>query len=66
MNVTVNGELRDLSPDTTVLGLLESLGLSAKTTVVQRNDDIMQQQDHASTLLCEGDVIELVRFVGGG
>ncbi len=66
MTVTVNGEAHDLTADTTISALLESLGLNAKTTVVQRNDDIVQQQDHATTVLSDGDVLELVRFVGGG
>lgn len=66
MNITVNGETRDLAPDTTVSALLDTLGLSPKTTVVQRNDDILVQEEHQTTLLVDGDTVELIRFVGGG
>ena len=49
-----------------VLDLLQALSLDAKTTVVQRNDDIVERERYADTALTEGDALELVRFVGGG
>ena len=66
MNITVNGETRDVSSDTTLLGLIEGLGLKPEITAVQRNDDIIHRDDIPSTGLAEGDRIELIRVVGGG
>lgn len=66
MQVTVNGEVRDVTPDTTIGRLLDGLGLNPKVTVVQRNDDVVSRDAYDTTLLHEGDVLELVRFVGGG
>jgi len=66
MTITVNSETRDIAPGTSIAALLESLGLNPKVVVVQRNDDIVPRDSHAATLLQEGDIIELVRFVGGG
>jgi thiamine biosynthesis protein ThiS len=66
MQITVNGETRDVTPDTTIGSLLHGLGLSPKVTVVQRNDDVVTRDQYDSTHLVDGDVIELVRFVGGG
>lgn len=66
MIVVVNGEQREVGDDVTVLALLEGLGLKPKTTVVQRNGDIVPRTEYAATRLCDGDVLELIRFVGGG
>ena len=66
MQITVNGESRDVASDASVLCLLDSLGLSQKTVVVQRNDDVVERDEYAATKLQEGDVLNLVRFVGGG
>lgn len=66
MQVRVNGEVRDVTPDTTIGGLLNGLGLNPKVTVVQRNDDVVSRDEYDATILQEGDVLELVRFVGGG
>lgn len=66
MQVTVNGEVRDITPDTTIGVLLNGLGLNPKVTVVQRNDDVVPRDEYDATLLVDGDMLELVRFVGGG
>jgi thiamine biosynthesis protein ThiS len=66
MNVTVNGEVRDIADGSSVAELLEVLGLEPKTMVVQRGDDIIARDDFGSTLIDDGDVLELIHFVGGG
>ncbi len=66
MQVTINGENRDVKEGITVLALLEDLELQPEAMVVQRNDNVIERNDFATTQLEEGDVIELVRFVGGG
>jgi len=66
MQLTVNGELRDVPEDITLVGLMQSLDLKAELTAVQRNDDIVNRDQHATTVLLEGDTIELIRIVGGG
>ena len=66
LNITVNGEARDVAPESSVLSLLESLGLEPKTMVVQRGDDIIPRDEFGATTLNDGDVLELIHFVGGG
>lgn len=66
MQITVNGETRDVSPGVSLLELIDELGLNAKAVVAQRNGDIVVRTDYAATVLTDGDEIELVRFVGGG
>ncbi|MCH7958667.1 MAG: sulfur carrier protein ThiS [Candidatus Hydrogenedentes bacterium] len=66
MHLTVNGEARDVPEEVTLVGLMQSLGLKPELTAVQRNDDIVNRDEHATTVLLEGDTIELIRIVGGG
>jgi sulfur carrier protein len=66
MRVHVNGEPRDIPPETSVRGLVELEGLGGGPVAVERNGEVVRRKDHASTLILEGDVIEIVHFVGGG
>ena len=66
MQITLNGELRDVDADTNLIDLMTSLGLKPRLTAVQRNDDIINKEDHATTILLDGDHVELIRIVGGG
>ena len=67
MNLTINGEAKTLHHDSlTVLELLEALGLGGRRVAVERNRAIVRRAEHASTQVDEGDVIEIVSFVGGG
>ena len=66
MKITVNGEAREVGSGTTVLELLESLALDPDSTVVERNGLVLQREQFDDTALEKGDVLELLRFVGGG
>jgi sulfur carrier protein len=66
MNITVNGESRDVSPGLTVQGLIELLGLTEGPVAVERNREVVPRREHGTTALAEGDVVEIVHFVGGG
>ena len=65
MKLTINGEPRD-TPASTLLALLAELGLNPAVTVVERNHEIVDRAAYGETLLKEGDLLELVRLVGGG
>ena len=66
IRLSVNGEPRTVAPGLTVRGLLESLGLTPATIVVERNLEILDRERYEDTVLDEGDRVELVHFVGGG
>jgi sulfur carrier protein len=65
LKLTINGEYREVAA-ATVWGLLEELGLHPQGTVVERNHEIVDRGAYGETRLNEGDVLELVRIVGGG
>jgi thiamine biosynthesis protein ThiS len=66
MQIAVNGETREVAPSITVSGLLASLGVQDGPVAVERNRHIVPRSEHATTMLHEGDQLEVVHFVGGG
>jgi sulfur carrier protein len=65
MRLVVNGEARQVQLGATVLDLLQALGIRGRVAV-ERNGSVLRQAEHAETRLEEGDVLEVVTFVGGG
>jgi thiamine biosynthesis protein ThiS len=65
MVLTVNGARREVPDGTTVLDLLRALEVRGRVAV-ERNGTVLRQADHAALHLVEGDVLEVVTFVGGG
>jgi sulfur carrier protein len=66
MEITVNGQKRDYFGPPWMTGLLEALGISPRPVVVERNLRVVPRSDLEKEPVQEGDVIEIIRFVGGG
>jgi sulfur carrier protein len=66
MHVTLNGEARQLRDGLTVAELVGELGLRARRIAVEINLDILARDDYERRALREGDVVEIVHFIGGG
>ena len=66
LTVRVNGEDLMLPRGASVSQLLERLRISTPRVAVERNCEILPKAAYSSTLLQEGDVFEVVEFVGGG
>ena len=66
MIVQVNGEAREVPEGTTVRRLVEILGLTDGPVAVEKNGEVVRRAQHTSEALAEGDVVEIVHFVGGG
>ena len=66
MQVTVNGEVREVADGTSVVALLESLGLHVGSVVVEHNGTALLRSEVAAATLADGDVLELVKAVAGG
>ena len=64
-NLTINGEPRR-SAAPTIAELVRELGLLPEKVAVERNGVIVPRSVLAETALAEGDVLEIVHFVGGG
>lgn len=66
MEITVNGQRREYSGPPWMTSLLESLGISPRPVVVERNLRIVPRNELEQEPVAEGDSIEIIRFVGGG
>ena len=66
MNVTVNGEARDVARARNVAELIDELGLPAPAILVEHNGLALRRDEWPSRPLAEGDLVELVRIVAGG
>jgi thiamine biosynthesis protein ThiS len=67
VSITVNGKERRVPSGWTLADLLSSLGLDARTVVIERNGIILRDRAaFASIELGAEDNIEIVHFVGGG
>jgi thiamine biosynthesis protein ThiS len=65
--LTVNGERRETAEGTTLAELLDALSLDPRMIVVEHNRTILRDRDaYGAVPLRDGDVLELVHFVGGG
>jgi sulfur carrier protein len=62
----VNGAAHRLEQPVEVSTLLATLDLSGKKVAVERNGEIVPKSAHASTVLADGDRLEIVVAVGGG
>jgi len=65
LNLTVNGEPRR-SAAATIAALVRELDLKPEKVAVERNGVIVPRSTLAEVSLAEGDVLEIVHFVGGG
>ncbi len=66
MNVTINGEKREVPAGLSVAGLLAHLQLNTGRVAIERNLQILPRPQWEQTLVQPGDRYEIVQFVGGG
>ena len=66
IQVTVNGAAHRFDAPVDVRTLLEKLAMAGKKVAVEKNGEIVPRGAHASTLLQNGDKLEIVVAVGGG
>ena len=65
LSLTVNGETRRTFA-ATIAELVTELELAPEKVAVERNGEIVPRSTLAETALADGDVLEIVHFVGGG
>ena len=66
MKIILNGETFELERPLTIKELLTRLKVDSRRVAVEHNLMILKRQTYESTILSEGDHVELVNFVGGG
>lgn len=66
MKITINGELKEVRCGIAVSELLQEINTPAVGVAVELNRAIVPRSLHASTILEEDDLLEIVKMVGGG
>jgi sulfur carrier protein len=62
----INGRSVKLEEPTALLAYLEKLGVSPRAVAVELNGVIIDRAAFEGAKLDDGDVVEIVRMVGGG
>ena len=65
MDIIVNGKAVDFK-GRTVLDLLEELSVEEKGIAVEKNGTLVHREVFYKEQVSQGDIVEIVRFVGGG
>ena len=66
LRVTVNGERQTLPLAATVAEVLARFEIDVRHVAVERNRKLVPKSEFDTTKLEDGDVLEVVTFVGGG
>ncbi|AAZ55081.1 sulfur carrier protein ThiS [Thermobifida fusca] len=66
MNAIINGEPRQLAPDTTVADVVRSLTRAESGVAVAVNDEVVPKTDWARTVVSPDDRVDVLTAVQGG
>jgi sulfur carrier protein len=68
VNVTVNGEPREVGAGATVASVVEMLDVTpgARGVAVALDGEVVSRGQWADTQLCDGSRVEVVAAIGGG
>ena len=65
MHIQLNGKPYPTQAGT-IAALVAELALNTRQTAIERNREIVPRSFYATTMLQDGDEVEMVQFVGGG
>lgn len=63
--VKINGNSLDAAGQT-LAEYLTAANFEPQRIVVERNGEIVPRARYGETVLCDGDVVEIISFMGGG
>ena len=66
IKLMVNGKPRDLESSLDLVSFLESYGVNLQHVAVGYNGVVLEKEKFPQIVLKEGDVLEIVKPVGGG
>jgi sulfur carrier protein len=66
LQITLNGDTHEVAGPLTVTELLARLNIDARRVAVEHNLVVLKRDTFETTLVREGDGVEIVNFVGGG
>jgi len=66
IKIKVNGKLRLINNDSSVLNLINNLKIPLKKVAIELNQEIVDKKKINKINLKKNDKIEIVHFIGGG
>ena len=66
MTITLNGDPHELPAPLSVSALLKQLEIDARRVAVELNLAVVKKAAYDSSVIRDGDEVEIVNFVGGG
>jgi thiamine biosynthesis protein ThiS len=66
VKIRLNGDPYELPAPLSIAALLDSLQIEPRRVAVEHNLDIIKRARYETTIVNEGDEVEIVNFVGGG
>ncbi|MDQ3346385.1 MAG: sulfur carrier protein ThiS [Acidobacteriota bacterium] len=66
MTIQLNGERFELTGPLTIGALLAQLNIDPRLVAVEHNIEVVKRHRYDTTMVNEGDEVEIVNFVGGG
>jgi thiamine biosynthesis protein ThiS len=66
IKLSLNGQMLEVQPDTTIAALVASYPFSPRTILVERNGVALHRGEWAETVLQSDDRIEFIKVVAGG
>ena len=66
MTIQLNGDRYEVDGPLTITALLAHLNIDPRLVAVEHNVDVVKRHRYETTMVNEGDEIEIVNFVGGG
>ena len=66
LQITLNGDAHEVAAPMTVAALLVQLDIDPRRVAVEHNLIVLKRETFGTTVVREGDAIEIVNFVGGG
>jgi thiamine biosynthesis protein ThiS len=66
MTILLNGDIHELAAPLSVSELLQRLEIDARRVAVELNLAVVKKAAYDSSLIKDGDAVEIVNFVGGG
>ena len=66
MNVKINGEDHTFNDNITLENIIKELNITINSIVAEVNGQVITKEKFSNTVIKDTDVIELIKFVGGG
>ena len=66
LRITLNGDAHEIAKPLTVAALLAQLDIDPRRVAVEHNLIVLKRETFGTTMVQEGDAVEIVNFVGGG